>query len=79
MVVAVRFGVVNEIPVPNKVPPVWASCQLIVPAEAVAPSVAIPESQRNAGVVAVIVGETLIVAVIGVLVGVVHPDAVAST
>lgn len=79
MVVDAIFGVVKEVPVPNKFPPVGASCQLIVPADAFAPNVTEPESQREAVVVAVIVGETLIVAVIAVLVGVVHPDAVAST
>lgn len=73
------LGVVNEFPVPNETPPLWASYQLIVPAEAIAPSVAVPESQRDAGVVEVIVGEMLIVAIIAVLVGDVHPDAVAST
>ena len=73
------LGVVKEFPVPNKVPPVGTSYQLIVPAEAVAPRVTVPESQREAGVVEVIVGGMLTVAIIAVLVGVVHPDAVAST
>lgn len=52
---------------------------MIVPAEALAPSVTVPESQRDSGVVEVMVGVVFIVAVIGVLVGVVQPDAVAST
>ena len=67
------------VPVPIAVPPVWESYQLIVPAEATAPSVTLPESQRDAGAVEVIVGEMLIVAIIAVLAGVVHPVAVAST
>lgn len=79
MVVKARFGVVNEFPVPNKVPPVGISYQLIVPAEATAPNVTEPESQRDVGVVEVIVGVMLIVAKTAVLVGVVHPDKVAST
>jgi hypothetical protein len=66
------------VPVPNKVPPVCASYQFIVPAEAVAPNVTEPESQRFAGVVEVIVGVIFTVAVTAVLVGVVHPEAVAS-
>lgn len=72
------LGVENEFPVPNEVPPVGTSYQFIVPVEAVAPSVTEPESQRDAGVVEVIVGDMLTVAVITVLVGVVQPDAVAS-
>lgn len=72
------LGVVNEVPVPNEVPPVATSYQLIVPAEAVAPSVAVPESQRNAGAVEVIDGVVFMVAVIGILVGIVHPDELAS-
>lgn len=55
------------------------SYQLIAPDEAVAPSVTVPESQRDAGVVEVMDGEALTVAVIAVLVGVVQPDAIAST
>lgn len=78
MVVVARLGVVKEFPVANKVPPVGASCQLIVPADAVAPNVIVPESQREFGV-AVIDGEMLTVAIIAVLVGLVQPFAVAST
>lgn len=66
MVVAM-LGVVNEFPVPNKVPAVGASYQFIVPADAIAPSVSVPESQRDAGVVEVIVGVVFMVAVIAVL------------
>lgn len=72
------LGVVKEFPVPNEVPPVWTLYQFIVPAEAPAPSVTVPESQRELGIVEVIVGLAFIVAVIVVLVGVVHPEAVAS-
>ena len=72
------LGVVKIVPVPNRVPPVWESYQFIVPAEATAPSVTLPESQRDAGAVEVIVGGVFMVAVIGVLVGVVHPDKEAS-
>ena len=69
----------NAVPVPNAVPPVGASYQLIVPPEAVAPNVTEPESQRDAGVVDVIDGEMFTVAITDVLVGVVQPDSVAST
>ena len=78
MVVAVSAGVVNVVPVPNRVPAVRESCQFIVPAEATALSVMLPESQRDSGAVEVIVGGVFMVAVIGVLVGVVHPDKEAS-
>ena len=70
---------VNVVPVPNKVPPVRESYQFIVPAETTAPSVTIPESQREAGAVEVIVGGVFIAAITAVLVAVVHPEAVAST
>lgn len=73
------LGVVNEFPVANKTPAVGASYQFIVPAEAVAPNVTEPESQRDVGAVEVMAGEIVIVAIIAVLVGVVHPDSVAST
>jgi hypothetical protein len=53
--------VVNEEPVPREVPPVGAAYQLIVPAEAVAPSVTVPVPQREAGEVAVIEGVVLTV------------------
>ena len=72
------IGVVNEVPVPNEVPPVGNSYQFIVPAEAIAPSVTVPVSQREFGVVDVIVGMGFMVATIAVLVGLVHPS-VAST
>jgi hypothetical protein len=71
-------GVVKEVPVPNDEPPVNAAYQLIVPAEAVAPNVTVPVPQREPGVVPVMVGMVLTVAVIAVLEAVVHPFAVAS-
>ena len=50
------LGVLNDVPVPKLAPPVAAAYQLIVPALAVAPNVAVPVPQRFAGVVAVMVG-----------------------
>ena len=49
-------GVVNEVPVPKEEPPDDAAYQLIVPADAVAPSATVPVPQRSFGVVPVIVG-----------------------
>jgi hypothetical protein len=71
--------VVNDVPVPNEDPPDDAAYQLIIPAEAVAPRVTVPVPQTDPGVVLVIVGTMLIVAVTDVLEAVVHPFAVAST
>ena len=59
------IGVVNEAPVPNDVPPLDAAYQVNVPALAVAPNVTVPASQREAGVVFVIVGFAFTVNVIG--------------
>ena len=59
-------------------PPVEAAYQLMVPVDAVAPKVTVPVPQREAGVVPVIVGISLTVAVTAVLVAVVQPE-VAST
>ena len=73
------LGVINEAPVPKDVPPVEAAYQLIVPALAVAPRVTVPDQQREPGVVPVIDGMALIVAVTAVLVAVVQPLFVAST
>ena len=73
------LGVVNEVPIANNVPPVGTLYQFIVPAEAVAPSVTVPVSQREAGDIEVIDGDVLTVAVIAVLVGVVHEDVATST
>lgn len=75
----VRVGVVKEVPVPKEIPPVGTLYQFIVPDEATAPSVTVPESQPDAGVVEVIDGEIYTVAIIAVLVVVVQLDAVAST
>ena len=73
------LGVVKLVPVPNELPPVEAEYQLIVPAEAVAPSVTVPVPQFEPGVVPVIVGTVLMVATTAVLEPVVHPLSVAST
>ena len=72
------LGVVNEVPVPNEVPPVDAEYQLIVPADAVAPNVTVPVPQTDPGVVPVIVGIALTVATTAVRDAVVQPFAVAS-
>ena len=71
-------GVVNEVPVPNELPPVEEEYQFNVPALVVAPSVTVPASQREAGVELVIVGVVFTVAVTGVLEEE-QPVAVAST
>ena len=73
------LGVVNDIPVPNDGPPVEAAYQFSVPALAVPPNIAVPASQRAAGVVLVTVGVVLTVAVTDVLDAVVQPLFVAST
>ena len=72
-------GVVNEVPVPIDAPPVEAAYQFIVPAEDVAPRVTVPASHLDPGVVPVIAGVVLTVAMTAVLVPVVQPLAVAST
>ena len=51
-------------PVPSDMPPTGAAYQFIVPALAVAPSVTVPEPHRLAGVVPVIVGIVLTVALV---------------
>jgi len=79
VVVVNKLGVVKEFPVPSKLPPVNASYQFTVPAEAVAPSVTVPVPHREAGVVPVIDGTVLTVAVTAVREPVVHPFDVAST
>lgn len=79
MVVVDILGVVKLVPVPKELPPDEAAYQLIVPAEAVAPKFTLPASHREAGVVAVMVGVVLAVAVIAVLEAVVQPLFVAST
>ena len=72
-------GVVNDVPVPSDVPPVEAAYQVSVPAEAVAPSVTVPVPHRESGVVSVIVGIVLTVAVTELRVPVVQSTSVAST
>ena len=52
---------VNETPVPIAVPPVEVAYQLMVPAEVVAPSVTVPASQRDPGMVLSIVGRAFTV------------------
>ena len=63
----------------TKLPPIEASYHFIVPALAVAPKVTVPEPQRDAGVVAVMVGMVFIVAVTDVLPVDVQPLSVTST
>ena len=72
-------GVVKEVPVPNDIPPVEAAYQLIVPAEAVAPKIAVPDPQTDPGVVAMMVGIALTVAITAALAAVVPQASVAST
>ena len=73
------LGVVNDVPVPNDVPPVTAAYQFNVPALAVAPKVNVPVAHLAAGVVPDTVGKALTVATTAPLVAVVQPFAVAST
>ncbi len=77
--VAAILGVVKLVPVPSDVPPVEAAYQLMVPALAVAPKITVPVPHLDPGVVPVIVGIVLIVAITAVLAAVVHPLLVAST
>jgi hypothetical protein len=72
------LGVVKLDPVPTIFPPVKASYQVRVPAEAVADNTAVPVPQIAAGVEAVIVGTVFTVATTAVLVEVI-PYSVAST
>jgi|WetSurMetagenome_2_1015567.scaffolds.fasta_scaffold1164384_2 hypothetical protein len=74
------LGVVNEVPVPRDEPPEETLYQLIVPAEAVAANMAVPVPQEVLpGVVPVMVGIALTVAVTAVLGTVVQLLSVAST
>ena len=73
------LGVVKLVPVPSEAPPVEAAYQLIVPALAVAPSITVPVPHLDPGVVPVIVGIALTVAITAVRVAVVQPLFVAST
>jgi len=72
-------GVVKLVPVPRLVPPVAAVYQLIAPADAVAPRVTVPLPQTLPGVVAVIAGTVLTVAITGVLDDAAQPFDIAST
>ena len=71
-------GVIKLVPVPKLDPPDAAAYQLMVPADAVAPNVAVPVPQILAGVVPVMVGTVLTVATTAVLLAVVQPFEVAS-
>ncbi len=73
------LGVVNDVPVPNDVPPVTAAYQFNMPALAVAPKVTVPVPHTEPGVVPDTVGMALTVATTALLVAVVQPLAVAST
>ena len=73
------LGVVKDVPVPKDAPPVVAAYQLMVPALAIAPKIAVPVPHMPAGVVPGMVGIAFTVAVTAVLVAVVHPFEVAST
>lgn len=72
-------GVVKLVPVPNEEPPVEDAYQLMVPTEAVAPRSTVPVPILEPGVVLVIVGIELMVAVTAVLAAVVHAPLLAST
>ena len=63
MVVVKRTGVVKLFPVPKEPPPVGAAYQDIVPADAAAAKVTVPDPTLDPGVVLVIVGELKIVKV----------------
>ncbi len=71
-------GVVNEVPVASEAPPVEAANQSNVPADAVAPSVTVPVPQMAAGVVEVMEGMVLIVAVTAVLAELQAPSTVST-
>ena len=68
-------GVIKDIPVPIDNPPVEFAYQLIVPALAVAPKVAVPESQMES----VVVVKVFTNAITAVREVVVHAPIVAST
>ncbi len=78
MVVIAILGVVKLVPVPTKFPNVGASYQFIVPLDATACNVTVPASHLLPGVVEVILGTGLIVAVTAVL-GEVQKPLVTST
>ena len=72
-------GVTKLVPVPKLAPPDAAAYQLMVPADAVAPRVTVPLIQTPEGVVPVMVGTVLTVAITAVRLAVVQPPLVAST
>ena len=63
-----RLDVVNEVPAASEAPPVEAAHQLMVPADAAAPSVTVPGPQWAPGVVLVIVGNGVTLKVAAVVV-----------
>ena len=73
------LGVVNVNPVSNDDPPVAAEYQLMVPELGVALIKTVPVPHLEPGVVAVIVGIVLTVAVTAVREALVQPDDTAST
>jgi hypothetical protein len=73
------LGVVKLVPVPNEVPPVDAAYQSTVPEEAVAPIVTVPVPHLLPGVVPVIVGNGLMVAITAVLPDKQPAEEIAST
>lgn len=79
MVVALKSGVINVVPVPTDIPPDGTVYQLTVPVLGEAPSVTVPVPHLEAGVVFVIVGTVLTMARTIVLAGLVQPLLVAST
>ena len=79
MVVNEITGLVKVKPVPKDKPPVGFAYQCIVPPLEVAPRVTAPDPQILLGVVPVIEGIVLIVAITAVLEAVVHNPLVAST
>ena len=64
------LGVINEVPVPNDVPPVAAAYQFNAPVLAVAPKVTVPVPQTEPGVVPETVGIAFIVITTALLVAV---------
>jgi hypothetical protein len=74
----VSDGVVNDVPVPNELPPTASSYQESIPPDVEAPKLTVPFPDR-APLVTVTTGIAVIVAITAVLLAVVHPLSVAST
>ena len=72
------LSVIKLVPVPSALPPLGTLYQLSVPALAVAPRIKVPASHLEFGVMAVMVGTVLTVAMTAVLVEVQLP-VLAST